>query len=86
MATVGNGGIYVLTSPDLLIDGLLATIALPAPESDVTAGSTNGPRNWYPTLISPALASDELTGQTGYLYYGKFTGDGIVAPLHVPSG
>lgn len=75
MLAVGNGGIYVLTSPDL-ITWSPASIALAAPEPDATAGSTNGPRNWYPTLISPSEPSNEITGQTGYLYYAKFLGDG----------
>ena len=75
MLTVGNGGIYILTSPDL-IAWSPSTVALAAPVPDATAAATNGPRNWYPTLITPSEPSDEVTGQTGYLYYAKFTGDG----------
>jgi hypothetical protein len=75
MLTVGNGGIYILTSPDL-VNWSTATIAFAAPAPDATAGSTNGPRNWYPTLMSPSEPSDEVTGQTGFLYYAKFFGDG----------
>jgi hypothetical protein len=74
MAMVGNGGIYVLTSPDLLnwSEGI---VALPAPYPDSKATSAN-PKNWYPTLMSPNENSDEITGRTGYLYYAKFLGDG----------
>lgn len=75
MTTVGNGGIYILTSPDL-ITWSSARVALAAPIPDAMAGSTNGARNWYPTLITPSLPSNEETGATGYLYYAKFLGDG----------
>jgi hypothetical protein len=74
MAMVGNGGIYVLTSPDLL-NWSRGIVVLPAPVPDSTATSSDV-RNWYPTLVSPNEPSDELTGQTGYLYYAKFSGDG----------
>jgi hypothetical protein len=74
MAMVGNGGIYVLTSPDLFTWSR-GIVALPAPFPDATA-TTSDPRNWYPTLVSTNEPSDEVTGQTGYLYYAKFLGDG----------
>jgi len=72
MAMVGNGGIYVLTSSDL-INWTAGQVVLPAPVPDITSA---GPRNWYPTLVSPSESSDQSTGQTGYLYYAKFLGDG----------
>jgi hypothetical protein len=75
MLTVGNGGIYALTSPDL-INWSAATLAFPAPEPDASAGTANGPRNWYPTLMTPSEPADQITGQTGFLYYAKFLGDG----------
>jgi hypothetical protein len=74
MAMVGNGGIYVLTSPDL-INWSAGQLVLPAPAPDSTVTSS-GPHNWYPTLVSPNESSDRLTGRTGYLYYAKFLGDG----------
>jgi hypothetical protein len=75
MITVGNGRLYALTSPDL-ITWSAATFVLPAPVPDAMAGSTNGPRNRYPTLMSPDEPSDEVTDRTGFLYYAKFLGDG----------
>jgi hypothetical protein len=75
MIAIGNGGIYALTSPDL-VTWSMATLVLAAPVPDAMAGSTNGPRNWYPTLMSPNEPSDEVTGRTGFLYYAKFLGDG----------
>ena len=75
MITIGNGGIYALTSPDL-ITWSTAVLVLAAPVPDAQAGSTNGPRNWYPTLMSPDEPSDEETDRTGFLYYAKFLGDG----------
>ncbi len=74
MAMVGNGGIYVLTSPDLL-NWSKGVVALPAPYPDAKATNAN-PRNWDPTLVSPSEPSDEITRRTGYLYYAKFLGDG----------
>jgi hypothetical protein len=74
MAMVGNGGIYVLTSPDL-INWTSGIVALAAPTPDASA-TTADVKNWYPTLISPSEESDATTGQTGYLYYAKFLGDG----------
>jgi hypothetical protein len=72
MAIVGNGGIYVSTSPDLInwSNGLLA-LAAPVPDSTVTPASS--PFNWYPTIVSPG-PSDQVSGQTGFLYYAKSTG------------
>ena len=75
LTAVGNGGIYLSTSSDLL-NWSNGIVAVPAPESDVTAGSQNGPRNWYPTFISTNEPSDQLTSQTGFVYYAKFLGDG----------
>jgi len=74
MVTVGNGGIYVLTSPDLLTwtPGIVA-LAAPVPDSTATNSDV---KNWYPTLVSPSQPSDELTAQSGFLYYAKFLGDG----------
>ena len=74
MAIVGNGGIYVSTSPDLITwsNGMLV-LAAPVPDSTVTPGSS--PFNWYPTIVSPG-PSDQLSGQTGFLYYAKSTGTG----------
>ncbi len=74
MAMVGNGGIYVLTSPDLL-NWSKGIVALPAPYPDSHATSAN-PKNWYPTLVSPNESCDEITSRTGYLYYATFLGDG----------
>lgn len=73
MAMVGNGGIYVLTSPDLL-NWSAGIVALPGlyPDSTITNGQVH---DWDPTLVTPGEASDEVTGQTGYLYYAKFLGD-----------
>jgi hypothetical protein len=75
MAMVGNGGIYVLTSSDL-INWSAGQVLLAAPVPDATVSTTAGPHNWYPTLISPSESSDQSTGQMGYLYYAKFLGDG----------
>ena len=73
MSITGNGGIYVLTSIDLInwSSGILVLPA-PAPDSTVVLGST--PFNWYPTIVSPSQASDQLSGQTGFLYYAKSNG------------
>lgn len=74
MTMVGNGGIYVLTSSDLLnwSDGM---VVLPSqfPDSSITDSEVH---DWYPTLISPSTLSDRCTSQTGYVYYAKFLGDG----------
>jgi len=74
MAAVGNGGIYVSTSPDLIhwSNGL---VALPGtyPDSTITSSEVH---DWYPTIVSPSEPSEEFSAQTGYLYYAKFLGDG----------
>ena len=73
LARSSDGGIYVLTSPDLInwSPGMLVLNA-PVPDGSVTLG--NSPFNWYPTIVSPDQASDRLSSQTGYLYYAKSTG------------
>lgn len=78
MAMVGNGGIYVLTSPDR-INWSAGIVALAAeyPDSTVTNSEMH---DWYPTLVSPSGPSDRCTNQIGYLYYAKFLGDGT--PRH----
>ena len=72
MTMVGNGGIYVLTSRDLInwSNGLLV---LNAPVPDSTVSPDNTPFNWNPTLITPG-PSDTISGQTGFIYYAKGTG------------
>jgi len=75
MTTVGNGGIYALTSSDL-ITWSASSLVFPAPTPDAAAGTSGGPRNWYPTLISPSEPADQLTAATGYLYYANFPGNG----------
>ena len=74
MTMVGNGGIYVLTSADLLT-WTTGIVALPAqyPDKTVTDSEVH---DWYPTLISPGNLTDRCTDQSGYLYYAKFLGDG----------
>jgi hypothetical protein len=75
LTIVGNGGIYLATSTDLLTwsDG---QVALPAPVPDGTVIPSKAPYNWYPTLVSPDQASEATTDQTGYLYYAKGANDG----------
>ncbi|HXP92912.1 MAG TPA: hypothetical protein VN905_05540 [Candidatus Binatia bacterium] len=73
MTMVGNGGIYVLTSPDL-INWSAGLLVLNAPVPDSTVNPPTTPFNWNPTIISPGQASDTASGQTGYLYYAKGTG------------
>jgi hypothetical protein len=69
MVAVGNGGIYILPSQDL-VHWSPGKLVLPAPAPDAQAGADNGPRNWYPTLASPGSSpTDQITSQTGYLYY-----------------
>lgn len=74
MAMVGNGGIYILTSSDL-VNWSAGTVVLPSqfPDDSVTNSEVH---DWYPTLISPSTVSDRCTSQTGYVYYAKFLGDG----------
>jgi hypothetical protein len=75
MLAVGNGGIYELVSQDL-INWSQGQVVLPAPVPDAAAAMDGGPRNWYPTLVSPSESSDETTGQSGYVYYAVFPGNG----------
>ena len=75
MVCVGNGGIYALTSTDL-IDWTPGTVILPAPVPDATVNTSTMPFNWYPTIISTDQRSDQLSDQTGYLYYARGNGSG----------
>ena len=34
------------------------------------------PFNWYPTIVSTDDPSDRISGQAGYLYYAKGSGNG----------
>ena len=74
MAMVGNGGIYVLTSSDL-VNWSAGTVVLPSqyPDDSITDSEVH---DWYPTLISPSTLADRCTSRTGYVYYAKFLGDG----------
>lgn len=73
MTCVGNGGIYVLASTDL-INWTPGTVVLPAPVPDATVNTKTMPFNWYPTIVSTDEPSDQTSDQTGYIYYAK--GDG----------
>ena len=75
MTCVGNGGVYALTSTDL-IDWTPGQVILPAPVPDATVNTKTMPFNWYPTLVSKGEASDQRSDETGYLYYAKGSGDG----------
>jgi hypothetical protein len=75
LAVVGNGGIYLATSRDL-VTWAPGQVILPAPVPDGTVTPTTAPYNWYPTLVSPDQASETTTDQTGYLYYAKGANDG----------
>ena len=75
MTCVGNGGVYALTSTDL-INWTPGTVILPAPVPDATVDTKTMPFNWYPTIVSTGGPSDQKSGQTGYLYYAKGSGDG----------
>ncbi len=75
LIAVGNGGIYLATSPDL-IEWSAGQVILPAPVPDSTVTPSTAPYNWYPTLVSPDQASEEVTSQSGYLYYAKGLGNG----------
>ena len=75
MTCVGNGGIYALTSADL-ISWTPGMVILPAPVPDATVNTRTMPFNWYPTIVSTAGPSDQTSGQTGYLYYAKGSGAG----------
>ena len=73
MTCVGNGGVYALTSADL-ITWTPGTVILPAPVPDATVNTKTMPFNWYPTVVSPDQVSDQRSDRTGYVYYAK--GDG----------
>jgi hypothetical protein len=75
LTLVGNGGIYLATSTDLLTWSA-GLVALPAPVPDGTVTPSTAPYNWYPTLVSPDQDSETTTDQTGYLYYAKGANDG----------
>ena len=75
MTCVGNGGVYALTSTDL-INWTPGTVILPAPVPDATVDTKTMPFNWYPTVVSTDGPSDQTSGRTGYLYYAKGSGDG----------
>lgn len=75
LTIVGNGGIYLATSPDLLTWSA-GQVALPAPVPDGTVTPATAPYNWYPTLLSLGRESETTTDQTGYLYYAKGANDG----------
>ena len=74
MTCVGNGGIYALTSTDL-INWTSGVVILPAPVPDATVDTKTMPFDWYPTIVSTGEPSDQLSDQTGYLYYAKGSGD-----------
>ena len=74
MTCVGNGGVYALTSPDL-VTWTPGVVVLPAPVPDATVNTKTMPFNWYPTLVSTDQSSDRISDQTGYLYYAKGSGD-----------
>ncbi|SDS82553.1 hypothetical protein SAMN05216490_1891 [Mucilaginibacter mallensis] len=75
LIVVGNGGIYMSTSPDL-VTWTAGQVMLPAPVPDATVTPSTAPYNWYPTLLSPDRPSETVTGKTGYLYYAKGANDG----------
>jgi hypothetical protein len=76
LTIVGNGGIYVATSADL-IHRSTGQVVIPAPVPDATVTPSTSPFNWYPTMVSPATEpSEATTAQTGYFYYAKGAGDG----------
>lgn len=75
MAIVGNGGIYLCTSTDL-INWSAGQVILSAPVPDNTVTPSTAPYNWYPTLVSTDQPTETQTGSTGYLYYAKGANDG----------
>jgi len=75
LVIVGNGGIYICTSKDL-VTWTAGQVILPAPVPDATVTPSTAPYNWYPTLVSPDQPSEILTDNTGYLYYAKGANDG----------
>ena len=74
MTCVGNGGIYALTSADL-ITWTPGTVILPAPVPDATVNTKTMPFNWYPTVVSTDQTSDQRSDQAGFVYYAKGNGD-----------
>ena len=75
MVCVGNGGIYAQTSTDL-IHWTPGVVILNAPVPDATVNTSTMPFNWYPTIVSTDMATDQSSDQTGYIYYAKGTGAG----------
>jgi hypothetical protein len=75
ITVIGNGGIYVATSADL-ITWSSSQVILPAPVPDGTVTPTTGPFNWFDDLISPDEPSEATTDQAGFLYYAKGANDG----------
>ena len=75
LTAVGNGGIYLATSPDL-VQWSAGQVILAAPVPDAGVTPSTAPYNWYPTLVSTDQASEQVTAQSGYLYYAKGLGLG----------
>ena len=78
MVSIGNGGIYAQTSPDL-ISWTPGVVILQAPVPDSTVNFSTkppSPFNWYPTIVSIDQPSDQTSDQTGYIYYAKGSGVG----------
>ena len=75
LTIVGNGGIYMCTSTDL-VHWTAGKVILPAPVPDGTVTASTAPYNWYPTLISPDQPSETITDKAGYLYYAKGANNG----------
>ena len=75
MVCVGNGGIYALTSTDL-VNWTPGTVILPAPVPDAQVDTNTMPFNWYPTIVSTDQRFDQLSDKSGYLYYAKGSGSG----------
>ncbi|HEV3155454.1 MAG TPA: hypothetical protein VGZ02_16705 [Candidatus Baltobacteraceae bacterium] len=75
---VGNDGIYLATSPDLVnwsagtkvIDAPGATNAVVGTQLVACVGTSSPcPKYvWYSTMVSPSENSSEVTDQTGYIY------------------
>lgn len=74
LTIVGNGGIYLATSRDLLTWSA-GQVVLPAPVPDGMVTPSMAPYNWYPTLVSLDQPAETTTDQTGYLYYAKGAND-----------
>ncbi len=75
LVIVGNGGIYMCTSSDL-INWSAGKVALASPVPDAKVTPTTAPYNWYPALVSLDQPSETLTDKTGYLYYAKGADNG----------